>query len=77
LGLDQSKEAYRNYFAAGENSTYFPILEKLVTDGLMVRRDDPFNEMSKSYIYHCTEKGKAVAKESKKQKVESGNKTNE
>jgi DNA-binding PadR family transcriptional regulator len=58
LGLDQAKESYRNYYYAGSDHEDFDTLEKLVTEGLLTRRRDTFDEMSISYVYSVTEKGK-------------------
>lgn len=59
LGLDRSKEAYRNYYAASEGHNSNKELENLVTHGLMVKRKDPFNDFD-GILYHVTNVGKTT-----------------
>lgn len=61
LGLDSGKKAYRNYFCAGPGHEDYSTLEKLVSEGKMVRRDYPLNEIDISYVYQVTPEGKKIA----------------
>ena len=65
LGTNRQKKSFRNYFAAGKKSADYPYLQLLVKQGFMKRRGDNLNQMSVSYIYQVTEKGKIFAKKYK------------
>jgi len=59
LGLDRSKKAYRNFYAASEGHHSNQELENLVEHGLMIKRKDPFNDFG-GILYHVTDVGKRV-----------------
>ncbi len=58
LGLDHSKKPDRNYFFAGPGHEDYPLLEKMVVEGKLVRRLDRLNQMDISYIYQVTPDGR-------------------
>jgi hypothetical protein len=58
LGLDQSDQSYRNYYAASEETS--GLLESLVGRGWMVRGQDRGGGL---FFYHCTSIGIAIAME--------------
>jgi hypothetical protein len=67
LGLQYSKEEYRNHFCTGEGSVDYPHCESLVLKGLMSKHKDPFNEVHVQYIYQVTEEGRQIARKTAKQ----------
>jgi hypothetical protein len=63
LGLSQSKESYRNYFAAEPEGDDTPTWEELVGLGFAVKGriiNRPPNELQ---LYHVSPAGRAVLKE--------------
>jgi hypothetical protein len=57
LGLTYGGKQYRNFFSTGEGSVDYPHCEALVKKGLMIKRDESFNDPSIEYIYYVTAKG--------------------
>ncbi len=61
LGIKQKGDKpYRNYFFTGKDSSDYYDLENMVKAGLMVKRKDYFNQVSESFIYQVTDKGKEL-----------------
>ena len=58
LGLNRGDTAYRNHFVASENHNDYPALMKLVEQGHMTRRPDPFDHTGEQIVFHVTEAGK-------------------
>lgn len=50
-------ESYRNYYCTGPTGPDVDLLNKLVDLGLMKKRSDHLDELTKGYIYHVTDKG--------------------
>ncbi len=59
LGLDRTKKAYRNFYAASAGHYSNKELGNLVKNGLLTKRKDPFNDFG-GIVYHVTDVGKKV-----------------
>lgn len=51
------RDGYRNFYSAGEFHNEIEALRLAVDKGLMIKRDDPFDKTSESFVYHVTEDG--------------------
>ena len=65
LGLDNSKESYRNYFSADKDSEDYSILDNLCEKEIMIKRINPLDEINNSYLFHVTDKGIKILEENK------------
>lgn len=63
LGLNRSKESYRNYFVTGEGSTDYADCMALVEVGLMERRGGGSEETGGDDLFQVTQAGKAIAEQ--------------
>lgn len=52
-------EIDRNCFSTGCKSNNYELLEEMVKDGLMAKRDDPYEE--RHFVFYATELGKEIA----------------
>lgn len=61
LGIKQAGgKPYRNHFVAGKYNDDWYDLENMVQAGLMSKRKDHLNEMSETFVFHVTNKGKEL-----------------
>lgn len=61
LGIKQKGDKpYRNYFFTGINGKDYYDLEEMVKAGLMTKRKNHLDEMSESFVFHVTDKGKKL-----------------
>jgi hypothetical protein len=65
LGLNNSRDYYRNYFATSEWSDPYSYCQSLVAKGFMERRKDFINTERSAFVFNVTPLGIAVAKETK------------
>lgn len=54
------EKQYRNHFSTSENTTDYPVCEKLVEKGLMQRRKAP-EWMGGGLVYNVTDEGRGAA----------------
>jgi len=53
---------YRNYYVAGDGCPEWDALCAAVKNGLMTKRPNPLDEITESFVFHVTVKGKNLLK---------------